>query len=32
MRKLEINSYTIDEAKEKAYEKGITVIQDMTPR
>ena len=32
MRKLEINAYTIEEAKEKAYEKGITVIQDMTFR
>lgn len=30
MRKLEISAYTIDEAKVKAFEQGITVIEDAT--
>ena len=30
MRKLEIQAYTLDEAKIKAFEEGITVIYDAT--
>lgn len=32
MRKLEIQAYTLDEAKIKAFEEGITVIYDATYR
>lgn len=30
MHKLEIQAYDLDEAKLKAYEKGITVVADAT--
>nr|DAE20100.1 MAG TPA: hypothetical protein [CrAss-like virus sp. ctYsL76] len=30
MRKLEIQAYDIDDAKIKAFQEGITVIQDAT--
>nr|UVX58493.1 MAG: hypothetical protein [Bacteriophage sp.]DAJ36150.1 MAG TPA: hypothetical protein [Caudoviricetes sp.] len=30
MRKLEIQAYTLDEAKIDAFKQGITVVQDAT--